>query len=110
MPFKLAKTGLGTLMGEKSMIYRNDETRNTRLLSGIVGSEICIVLALNSMVFDTLIKEKAKKEKEELAYFIFDNIAGISSNYYYSKILDHAEFNWKQFEISKGETLQLEGQ
>lgn len=84
---KIAKAGAGILMGEKAMIYPNDETRNTRLLSGIIISDICIVLALNSMVFDTLIKEKAKKEKEELASFIYDHIPGLHQNYTYNKIL-----------------------
>lgn len=66
------------MMGEQAMIYRNDDSRNTRLLSGIVTSDLCIVMGLNSLVFDTLVKERAKKEKEELATFIYDNVAGIS--------------------------------
>jgi hypothetical protein len=77
-PLKIAKASPGILMGEQSMIFRNDDTRNTRLLSGIITSDFCVVMALNSLVFDTLIKEKAKKEKEELASFIYDHIAGLS--------------------------------
>ena len=85
------------------MIFRNDDTRNTRLLSGIITSDFCVVMALNSLVFDTLIKEKAKKEKEELASFIYDHIAGLQQNYTYNKILTNADYNWKTKEISKGE-------
>ena len=62
------------------------------------------------MVFDTLIKEKAKKEKEELATFIYDHITGLSQNYTYNKILTNADYNWRIKEISKGEIVQLEGQ
>ena len=76
-PLKIAKASPGVMMGEQSMIYRSDETRNTRLLSGVITSDMCVVMALNSLVFDTLIKEKAKKEKEELASFIYDHIAGL---------------------------------
>ena len=102
--FKLAKCGPGKVMGEKSMIYRNDETR-TRLLSGIVTTDICIVMALNHIVFDVLVKEKTKKELEDLASFIYENVAGLSANYTYNKILNHADHNWKSKEISKGEIL-----
>jgi hypothetical protein len=57
-----------------------------------------------------LIKEKLKKEREALAFFIFNKCISFSEHYTYNKILSNVNYIFQQKTISKGEQLCKEGQ
>ena len=91
------------------MIYKDNDLMNFRQLSGLCESEFCVVVSLNHLVFDLLIREKLKKEREALALFIFKKCIAFGDFYSYNKILSNVNYIFQQKSISKGESLCVEG-
>ena len=59
---KVAECGVGVVIGEIAMM---DPLKATRALSGMAKTD-CIFLLLNKDAFEILVKEKLKKEREQL--------------------------------------------
>ena len=67
----------GQLIGEVSMTFIEEKSKNKRLYSCICTSPFAICIILNQKVFDILVKEKLKKNSEMLAMFIYKSIPGV---------------------------------
>ena len=74
------------------MIYRNDSSKNARALSGVCQTDFTIALCMNHYVFDTLYKEKVKREREAAAIFIHQNCIGFSEVYTLNKIIQNVTY------------------
>ena len=90
--FLIGSAHSGQLIGEVSMTYNDDPKKNKRLFTCFCKSEFAIVVTLNKMVFDILVKEKIKKDGEILAHFICKSIPDLSLHYTYNKVLGHANY------------------
>ena len=99
----------GQMIGELALIYNDDVKKNKRLYTCFCKSEFAIVVSINKMVFDILMREKTKKDNEILAHFIFRAIPDMSRHYTLNKVLREAKYVFDKKEITKGEILQYEG-
>ena len=64
----------------------DNEKKNKRLFTGVAKSKFTIAIILNNEVFDTLIKEKLKKDTEMLAEFVYHQVPGVKEHYTFNKI------------------------
>jgi len=53
------------------MMYPNDPKKNRRKLAARCISDIAIVIELNRVVYDILLNEQFRKERESLAMFLY---------------------------------------
>lgn len=103
-----ADAGQGQLIDEATMLQRDPRHRK-RQLTCICKSDLALVMSLNHAVFDVLGAEHIKKTRELLAQFIYRTLPAVSTNYTFNKILSNVGQIWESKQISKGETLLLEG-
>lgn len=103
--------GAGKLMGEVSMMQavKKDQSRGKRLLNGACKSDVCILLVLNTVVFDLIIKEALRRERENIARFVYGNLPGIRQSYTFNKILSTISYVWERKTVSGNEVISLEG-
>ena len=79
---KVKELAAGIMIGEIAMMEENAR----RLLSGMAKTD-CVFLLLNRDVFDMVVKEKMKKENEQLCQFVFDSIPKMKEQFQFKKIL-----------------------
>lgn len=80
---KIVEVGVGAMIGEIAMM---DPTKATRALSGLAKTD-CVFLLLNKDAFEILVKEKLKKEREQLCQFVFDTIPKLKDQFQFKKVL-----------------------
>ena len=106
--YHAADAGHGQLIEEAAMLQR-DLRHRKRQWTCICKSDLALVMSLNHAVFDVLGAEHVKKTRELLAQFIYRTLPAVSTNYTFNKILSSVGQIWESKQISKGETLLLEG-
>jgi len=62
----------------------DSDQKTGRTFSCIVESEYAIVMTLNKLVFDVLVKEKLKMERVELSKFIYESLPNNKAKQIYS--------------------------
>ena len=92
------------------MLYRDDPKKNKRLYTGCCKSPIAISIQLNDQVFDILIHEKLRKEREQLATFIYRNsLPAVHKNYTYNRVLSGVSYNFHLKTVYQNQMLVKEG-
>ena len=69
--------GKGKLFGEIALL---DPTKATRALSAMTKTD-CIFIYLNKEAFDIMVKEKLKREREELGKFVYNAIPRLKDHF-----------------------------
>jgi len=59
-----------------------------RALSALTKTD-CIFLEFTKEAFDILLKERIKKEREELGKFVYESIPGLKSKFGLAKIINN---------------------
>ena len=72
-----------------------DSSKTKRML-GAMSKTDCSLLVLNSEAFDLLIKEKLKKEREELGKFVYQCIPRIKEFYSLYSVLLNVHLLFKE--------------
>ncbi len=67
----------GKLFGEIALL---DPAKATRVLSAMTKTD-CIFIYMNQEAFDIMVKEKLKREKEELGKFVYNTLPKIKENF-----------------------------
>ena len=101
---------LGDLLGELSMIHKEDPNKNRRNLTGICTSEFAVLVKMNDICFNILFKEKLRRDFDVLAKFVFESVPGMSKFYTINRLMSRAPFIIKQHVVSKGEFIIKEGE
>jgi len=71
------------------MMNKDNPNKNKRRVSCRCTSDICVVIELNHAVFDILIKEQLRKEREALAQFVHSSsIPGMNRYYTLTRIMN----------------------
>ena len=75
------------------MMNKDNPKKNRRLFTCRCTSDICVVIQLNHAVFDILIKEQLRKERETLAQFIHSSsIPGMNRYYTLTRIMNSVSY------------------
>lgn len=95
---RVGTCGPGALIGEIAML---DPTNSRRLLSGVC-SEDCLILLLNTWVFNFLMKEKIKQERERIGQYIYATVPDLHIYYSLGKIIKGAHHLFKPKTMHRG--------
>lgn len=79
-------------MGEVAMLNHEDPLKNKRLFTCVVKSDISILLGLDVNVFNILVREKQKKQIEQLGMFLYQTLPAVTINFTLKKITQHASY------------------
>ena len=105
----VASAGPGTLVGEAAMIFHDDPKRNRRTTSGRCTSDVAIAITMNRAIWDILLSEQMRKERETLANFLYtQSIPKVNRHYTYTKIITQCHIV-KQATVKKNEVIIREG-
>lgn len=88
----VAEFPAGRLFGEIALL---DETKATRVLSAMTKTD-CIMLLLNKEAFDLMVKDKIKKEQEEIGKFVYSSIPTLSDNFTLFTVIHNAHLLFKE--------------
>jgi CRP-like cAMP-binding protein len=80
------------LFGEIAML---DPTKAMRALSAMTRTD-CILLVLNMESFDLLIKEKLKRDREELGKFVYNSIPRLKDNFTLYSVVSNVHLLFKE--------------
>jgi DNA topoisomerase IB len=86
----------------------NEDKPKTRFLSAMTKTD-CILLYLSQEVFDIMIKDKIKKEKEEKGKFVYHSIPALKDNYTLWSVLHNSFILFEEKTYLKGQWIITEG-
>lgn len=89
----------GRLFGEIALL---DPSKATRMLSGMTKVD-CILLIFNQDAFDSLIKEKLKREKEVMGKFVHDTIPRLKDFLSFQAVCSNVHVLFKPQNFVKGQ-------
>ena len=102
----IAEFPKGRLFGEIALL---DPSKATRVLSAMTKSD-CILLILNQEAFDIMVKEKIKRERDELGRFVYNALPNLKDHFSLLAVSSNVHVIFKENTYIKGQWITIEGE